>query len=628
MLRRTGGAEELMPWYSREKGAYSMQGFGRGRSGFLTEEEKADRPRITGAFLKRVLSYLVPFWKQLLLVLLAILLATVLRMLPAILTGRIIDEGLIGRDLGALVTLIGLSLGVTLLSNLVGMLESYLNTWVSQHITFNMRNRMFRHLQGMSQRFFTSNHQGDLITRMTSDISGVQQIIAGTFTSIISNLLTLVVAAVAMYQKNWVLATVGIVIVPLFALPTRRAGKTRWTLTREAQERQDEINGILNETLSVSGQLLVKLFGRENYEASRYEEANSQMVKLNIRQSMAGRWFRVLLGTFSSMGPMLVYLIGGILMMRYDAALSVGDITVLVALLGRMYGPVNSLLNMQVDWIRSMALFARIFEYFDLPQEVQNAPDAVTPDAIRGEIVFDSVDFAYEKDRQILHDVSFRVGQGRTTAIVGPSGSGKSTIINLLLRLYDVSGGGIRLDGTDIRQLDLAFLRRSIGLVTQHTYLFNASIRDNLLYAAPDAAEEDLIAACKKANIHDFIARLPEGYDTQVGNRGLKLSGGEKQRLSIARVLLKDPAVVVFDEATSALDSIAESLIQDAVAPMLAQRTSIVIAHRLSTVLSADEILVVEAGRIVQRGTHAQLLAQGGLYERLYQTQLGVEEGE
>ena len=601
-------------------------GMGRGRGGFLTEEEKAERPRITGAFLKRILSYLLPYWKQMLLVLLAILLATVLRLLPSILTGRIIDDGLIGRDLNALVLLIALSVGVTLAANLVGLLESYLNVWVSQQISFDMRNRMFRHLQGMSQRFFTGSHQGNLITRMTSDIAGVQQTLAGTFTSIISNILTLVVAAVAMYQKNWILATVGLVIVPLFALPTRRAGKTRWTLTREAQESQDEINGILNETLSVSGQLLVKLFGREAYEAARYEAANKRMVKLNIRQNMAGRWFRVVLSTFSSIGPMLVYLIGGILMIRHGADLSVGDIAVLVTLLGRMYGPVNSLLNMQVDWIRSMALFTRIFEYFDLPQEVKNAPDAITPKNMRGDIAFESVSFSYEPDRQILNNISFDLNSGRTIAIVGPSGSGKSTVISLLLRLYDVSGGRITVDGIDIRKLDLAFLRRNIGLVSQDTYLFNGSIRDNLLYAKPDATDSQLVEACTKANIHDFIASLPLGYDTQVGNRGLKLSGGEKQRLSIARVLLKDPAVVVFDEATSSLDSIAESLIQEAVAPMLAERTSIVIAHRLSTILASDEILVLQAGRIVQRGRHHDLLAQGGLYARLYETQFGAAE--
>ncbi len=604
-----------------------QQGMNRGRSSFLTEEEKENRPRITAAFLKRILSYLRPFWKQLALVTLTILLAAVLRLIPAILTGRIIDEGLIGRDLNRLVLLIGLSLGITVLSNLSGLMESYLNTWVAQHITFNMRNKLYHHLQGMSQRFFTSMNQGDLITRMTSDISGVQQIIAGTFTSIISNILTLIVAAAAMFQKNPILAAVGLIIVPLFALPTRKAGKTRWMLTREAQEQQDEINGILNETLSVSGQLLVKLFSREAWEAERYGNANQKMVRLNIRQNMAGRWFRMMLNTFSSMGPMLIYLIGGILLMRHGAPLSVGDITVLVALLGRMYGPVNALLNMQVDWIRSMALFSRIFEYFDMPHEVKNAPDAVRPSQMRGDIVFDQVSFSYEGDRQILKDISFTLQNGRTMAIVGPSGAGKSTIISLLLRLYDVKGGSIRIDGLDIRQLDLDFLRKSIGLVTQDTYLFNASIRENLMYAAPEAGEAQLVEACQRANIHEFIASLPEGYDTLVGNRGLKLSGGEKQRLSIARVLLKDPAVVVFDEATSSLDSIAESLIQEAVGPMLAQRTSIVIAHRLSTVLAADEILVLQDGMIVQRGKHHELLAQGELYAKLYETQFAAAEG-
>ncbi len=600
-----------------------QQGMGGGRfsRGFLTEEEKAARLPITAAFLRRVLSYLLPYWKQLLLVLLAILLATVLRVLPAILTGRIVDEGLIGRNWGKLALYVGLSLGVTLLSSLVGVLETYLNTLIAQNVTFGMRNRMYAHLQAMPHAFFTTNSQGDLITRMTSDISGVQQVISGTFTGIVSNVLTLVVAAVAMFQKNWILALAGLVIVPLFAIPTRRAGKTRWSLTREAQAAQDSINGILNETLSVSGQLLVKLFGREAYEYARYEAANKRMVRLNVRQGMAGRWFRVALDTFSSIGPMLIYLIGGWLMLRRGAALSVGDVTVLVALLGRMYGPVNALLNMQVEWIRSMALFQRIFDYFDLPVDVTNAPDAVIPPKMKGHVRFERVDFAYEPSRPILKDVSFDLPSGRTIALVGPSGSGKSTMINLLLRLYDVTGGAVTVDGVDVRKLDLGFLRGNIGLVTQDTYLFNATIRENLLYARPDATREMMEDACKKASIHDFILSLPDGYDTVVGNRGMKLSGGEKQRVSIARVLLKNPAVVVFDEATSSLDSIAESLIQEAIAPMLRQRTGIVIAHRLSTILSADEILVLRAGEIVERGCHAELLARGGLYKELYDTQ-------
>lgn len=594
---------------------------GRAGRGFLTEEEMANRPKVTGALLKRIFSYLKPYWKQLVLVLACIVVSSYFTLLPSILTGRMIDEGLIGRDLGRLILLIVLSLAVTLAANLIGVAESYLNTWIAQHITFDMRNAMFRHLQAMSQRFFTSNNQGDIITRMTSDIDGVKTIITNTFTSILSNAITLVVALVAMFQKNWILALVGLVVVPLFTLPTRKAGKTRWTLTREAQAYNDEINGILNETLSVSGQMLVKLFGKEDYEYARYEKLNENMIRLNIRESMAGRWFRVAITTFSSIGPMLMYLVGGILMMRYDAKLSVGDITVLVALLGRMYGPVNNLLNIQVDWIRSMALFTRIFEYFDMPVEIENKPDAKTPETVVGTVSFEHVDFAYEPSRKILKDINYTLTAGDCVAIVGPSGSGKSTLINLIPRLYDPTAGRVVFDGEDVRDLDLKWLRKNIGIVTQDTYLFNGTIRDNLLYAKPDATEEELVDACRRANIYDFIEKQPDGLGTMVGNRGLKLSGGEKQRLSIARVLLKDPALLIFDEATSALDSISEKAIQDAIDPLIQERTSILIAHRLSTILAADEILVLKEGRIVERGQHKDLVGLGGVYTELYETQ-------
>ena len=600
---------------------------GPGRSSFLTEEEKANAPKVTPELLLRVFSYLRPYWKQLLLVLACIIVSSVFTLMPSVLTGRIIDEGLIGRNLPMLVKLIILSFGVTVAANLIGVLESYMNTWIAQHITFDMRNAMFRHLEGMSQRFFTTSSQGDIITRMTSDIDGVQQTITNTFTSILSNSITLIAALIAMYQKNWILATIGIIIVPLFTIPTRAAGRTRWSLTREAQACNDEINGILNETMSVSGQTLVKLFCKEDYEYGRYEEANRRMIGLNIKESMAGRWFRVVITTFSSIGPMLLYLVGGILMMKYDQNVTVGDITVLVALLGRMYGPVNQLLNIQVDWIRAMAMFTRIFEYFDMPLEVKNAPDALVPEAAFGEVSFENVRFAYEKNRPILKDVNFRLEHGHSIAIVGPSGSGKSTIINLIPRLYDVDEGTVYFDGVDVRKLDLHFLRSNIGVVTQDTYLFNGTSRDNLLYAKPNASEEELREACGKANILDFIEEQPEGFDTMVGNRGLKLSGGEKQRLSIARVLLKDPALIIFDEATSALDSISEKKIQDAIDPLVESRTSILIAHRLSTILAADEILVVRDGQITERGTHKELLAKGGVYKELYETQFKLPEG-
>ena len=597
---------------------------GRGARDFLTEEEKQNKPKVTRELLLRVFSWLTPYWKQMLLVLLCIIVSSVFTLLPSVLTGKIIDEGLIGRNLPRLIQLMVLSLGVTLAANLIGVAESYLNTWIAEHITFDMRGQMYRHLQRMSQSFFTTNNQGDIITRMTSDIAGVRSIITSTLTSIISNTITLITALVMMYRSNWILATLGVIIIPLFTIPTRTAGKNRWTLAREAQECSDEINGILNETLSVSGQLLVKLFGREDQEFERYQEVNGKLVKLNVKESMAGRWFRVVISTVSSIGPMLLYLVGGILIMNYDAELTVGDITVMVALLGRMYGPVNNLLNIQVDWIRSMALFTRIFEYFDMPVEIQNAPDAIKPEASTGTVEFKHVDFSYNPERQILKDISFRLDSGNSIAIVGPSGSGKSTIVNLIPRLYDVDAGSVTLDGIDVRQLDLEFLRRSVGIVSQETYLFNGTIRDNLLYAKPDATEEELIAACEDANIYDFIKSQEAGLDTMVGNRGLKLSGGEKQRISIARVLLKDPALLIFDEATSALDSISEKKIQDALDPLIDTRTSILIAHRLSTILAADEILVVKDGQIVERGVHSALVKAGGVYTELYNTQFSV----
>ncbi len=599
---------------------------GRMGQAFLTEEEKENRPQVTRALLSRVAGFLRPYWKQMLLVLLAIAATSILNLWPALLTGQIIDEGLIGRNLPRLIQLILLSFGVLLGANLLGVGESYLNTWIAEHITFDMRNRMYKHLQMMSHGFFTGNKQGDVLTRMTGDIDGVRSVMTGTLTSILSNSITLVFAVLALFQRNPVLAVVGILVIPLFVIPTKKAGKTRWNLTREAQANTDEINEVLTETLSVSGQLLMKLFAKEDYEYSRYESRNRKIISLNIRERMAGRWFRVVITTFSSIGPMLLYLVGGILIIRYGSDLTVGDITVMVALLGKMYFPVNSLLNIQVDWIRSMALFKRIFDYYDLPVEIENSPDAITPTRRAGEIRYSDVSFAYDPARPILSDINFTLSQGQSLALVGSSGSGKSTIIHLLARLYDVDEGSIEIDGIDLRQLDLKYLRQSIGIVSQDTYLFNGSIRENLLYAKPDATEDELLDACRKANIYDFVIRQHEGLDTLVGNRGLKLSGGEKQRISIARVLLKDPAILIFDEATSALDSISERLIQDAIEPLLKSRTSIVIAHRLSTILAADEILVLENGRITERGTHPELILRDGHYKDLYDTQFPESE--
>ncbi len=604
-----------------------MSGVRRGRIGgrsgrYLTPEEKKNRPKITKALLTRIFSYLKPYWKQLLLVWLAIILSAIFGMMPSILTGKIIDDGLIGQDFKLLAILILASLGVLTLSNLLNVFISYLNVWVSQRISFDMRNKMYAKLQSMSHNFFTSSKQGETISRMTSDIGGVQSVIAGTLTNILSNIAVLSTALFAMYRKNWILATLGVIIVPLFTIPTKRVGRTRWGFALESQKCNDKLNQTLNETLSVSGQLLVKLFTNEKLEYDRYKNMNRQMLRLNIRESMAGRWFWLVINILTNIGPMLIYLAGGALMIVYGKSdLTVGDISVMVALLGRMYRPVNQLLNIQVDIVRSMALFTRIFEYFDMEVEIKNIEEPLVLPSLRGDIEFRNVYFHYDKAVPVLKGLNFKLAAGKSIAIVGPSGAGKSTIINLIPRLYDVIEGQVLIDGHDIRELDLYFLRRNIGVVTQDSYLFNGTIRENLLYAKADATEDELIKACKEANIHDFIVSLPKGYDSLVGNRGLKLSGGEKQRVSIARVILKNPPILIFDEATSSLDSISESLIQKAIDPLIGSRTSLVIAHRLSTIMAADEIFVLKDGEIVERGSHSELVKDRGVYRELYETQ-------
>ncbi len=597
-------------------------GFGRKMGRELTDEEKANKPKITKQLLARIFSYLKPYIKQLLLVFVCIIASAVLGVLPSMLTGRMIDDGLIQKDFDILVRLVAASFGVLLLSNAITALETYVNTWVAQHITYDMKNEMYAHMLTMSQRFFTQNRQGDVITRMTSDIDGVRTVVLNTMTSIFSNIAVVVTTAVALFQKNWVLALIGVGIVPLLTIPTNNVGKKRWRIALKVQEQNDKLNQELNETLSVSGQQLVKLFGNEKREYDKYKSINGERTRLGIRERMAGMLFWRTMNIFTSMGPMLIYLAGGFMIIKLGVtSLSVGDITVIVALLNRLYRPVDQLFSVQVDIVRSMALFTRIFGYLDLEPDIKNKPGALKPAETYGRVEFDSVSFCYQQGKKTLDDISFVIEPGSTVALVGPSGAGKSTIANLVPRLYDVSGGRVLIDGLDVRDLDLRYLRKSIGLVTQETYLFNGTIRENLLYAKADATDDELIKVCKDANIHDFIVSLKDGYDTQVGNRGFKLSGGEKQRVSIARAMLKEPVIIILDEATSALDSISESLIQSAFERLLKGRTSLVIAHRLSTIIAADNILVVEGGRIVQSGSHQQLVGQDGVYKNLYETQ-------
>ncbi len=598
-------------------------GRGLGPRGFLTEEEKQNLPKVSGALIRRILGYLKPYWLQFLLVFVTILLSAVVGLLPSIITGRIVDEALVGKDLRLLVQLLVMAFITLTGSQVISVLESYINAWISQRIIFDMKNQMYDHLQHMPHAFFTSEKQGDIITRMNTDISGVSSVISGTLSSIVSNIATVVTTLVALFTMSWKLALVGIVVIPLLVLPTKSAGKSRWQLLSESQAKNDELNDIINESLSVSGSLLIKLFTQERYINEKFRNTNKEVTALQTRESRAGSWFRVVMGIFTNLGPLLIYLAGGYLIIRMnDTTLTVGTITATVNMINRLYRPVESLLNVSVDMTRSMALFTRIFGYLDMEAAVKNANVVIKPSFDKKtDITYKDVEFYYLDDVPLIKDLSFHVPSGKMYAIVGPSGSGKSTVVNLLPRLYDVKSGSVRINDIDVRDIDLTYLRQNIGMVTQEAYMFNGTIRENLLFAKKDATQEELEEACKIANIHDFIVSQPDGYDTQVGNRGLKLSGGEKQRLSIARVILKDPKILILDEATSALDSISESSIQNALNVLMEGRTSIVIAHRLSTILQADRILVISGGKIVEEGEHEELIAMNGVYKQLYETQ-------
>lgn len=593
-----------------------------GPRGFLTEDEKKNMPKVTKELIVRILGYLKPYWLQFAFVFAAILLSAAVGLFPSILTGRIVDQALVGKDMALLIRLLLMAFCTMAISQVIGVLESYINSWISQRIIFDMKNQMYRHLQYMPHSFFTSEKQGDIITRMNTDISGVSTVISGTLSSIVSNLATVVTTLTALLSMNWKLALVGIAIIPLLILPTRSAGKKRYELLTESQAKNDEMNQVINETLSVSGSMLVKIFTREEKEYERFRQINEDATNLALKERRSGKWFGVVMGMFSQLGPLLIYFAGGLLIIsRNDPTLTVGTITATVSLINRLYRPVESLLNIQVDFTRSLALFTRIFDYFDRENTILNPENGARPKVDMEPIEYDHVVFSYDSEKPLLTDVSFTVPGGKMYAIVGPSGSGKSTVVNLIPRLYDVLGGSVKIAGTDVRDFDLQYLRSCIGVVTQESYLFNGTILDNLRYAKEDATMEEIEAACRIASIHDFIMSQPKGYETEVGNRGLKLSGGEKQRISIARVILKDPKILILDEATSALDSISENAIQDALEAMMKGRTSIVIAHRLSTILKADSILVVKDGVIAEQGTHEELLALGGTYRMLYETQ-------
>jgi len=584
-------------------------------------------PKVTKKMLSRIMSYFWPYWMKMLLVIGIIIVIAILGLVPPLLIKNIIDNALPQKDMVLLSLLILVSMGTTVILGLLQVAQSYLSIWISKHIILNMKNQMYSHLQNMSLNFYTSAKPGEIITRITSDIDGIQETFNTTVVNALSSFVVLISTAIALITMNWKLAIVGMAILPTFIIPTRKVGKLKWKIASESQEKISDLNQIIQENFSISGALLTKVFTKEKDELAKFEQANNEVISLQIKESLVGRWFRMTITTFIAIGPMLIYFYGGYLFIKGE--ISIGSIIAFVALLGRLYLPVSQLSNIHIDIIRSLALFQRIFEYLDQKQEIENKPGAARLGVIKGKVAFERVCFSYNSKVKVLEDISFSVNPGTMVALVGSSGVGKTTITNLIPRLYEVNKGSIKIDDRDIRDVTLESLRNQIGIVMQEPYLFNDTIEENLKYGKNDVTKKEMIEACKAAYIHDFIMALPDNYKTIVGNRGIKLSGGEKQRVSIARVILKDPRIMILDEATSSLDSVSEMYIQKAMVPLLKGRTSFVIAHRLSTVLAADQIFVIENGTVAESGTHGELIKKDGLYRQIYDTQFkGYKEGE
>ena len=575
-----------------------------------------DKPKVRGKIpWRRTGAFFLPYWRQEATVLLCILLGTTLGLAPPLFTKNLIDTALARHDLNLLWLDVGGMVLAALIAALLGVYQGYLNSIVGEGIMRDIRTSLVAHLHGLPISFFTNTKTGEIMNRVSSDVDNVDNVVTGTLVTIVTNLVTIVTTVATIFILDWRLALVSIAVLPLMVLPLFPVGRKMYDVRKLTREKRDEIESITQETLSISGITLIKSFVRERFEADRFYRVGTDLMKLEINLAMVGRWFIAAIGATVTVGPALVWLAGG--WFAINSGLTIGAIVAFVAYLGRLYGPASALIGIQVQIVSALAVFERIFEYLDMEPEAEK-PDAIALDRVRGEIRFDDVHFSYTSDRNALDGVSFRIEPGQLAAFVGPSGAGKTTITQLVPRFYDPQSGTISIDGHDLRDVTRESLRDNIGIVTQETYLFHDTIGSNLRYGRQDATQAQIEAAARAANIHEFIAGLPDGYDTIVGERGHKLSGGERQRLAIARVLLKDPCILILDEATSALDSHNEALIQDALVPLMAGRTSLVIAHRLSTILNADVIYVVEAGKIVESGTHAALLAREGAYASLY----------
>ena len=584
--------------------------------------------------LRRVTGLFRPYRRQVTWVGLLIVLTSALGVISPLLVKQVFDKALFvvgGPRIGLLLWLCAAMVAVPAIASALGVWQTYLTNEVGQQVMRDLRRKLFAHLQSLSLRFFTATRTGEIQSRLANDVGGLQSVITDTASTVLGNATTLISTLVAMAVLSWQLTLLSIALLPLFIWLTGRVGKVRRRLTAKTQVALAEMSAITEESLSVSGVLLAKAFGRQDRDAERYSTQNEELARLQVRQQIVGRAFFAVVSTFFSVMPVAVYLVAGIQLHEHDA-ISAGTVVAFTTLQTRLFMPIGQLLQTSTEISSSLALFTRVFSYLDLEADIVDPAEPVVLAEVKGEVGLADVRFSYESEppegaergrRWALQGLSLTVRPGQLAAIVGPSGAGKTTISYLVPRLYDVTAGAVTLDGHDVRTLGLAQLADSIGMVTQEAYLFHATVRDNLAYARPDASMDDIQAAARAAHIHDRIMEFEHGYDTVVGERGYRLSGGEKQRLAIARVLLKNPRVLILDEATSALDTVSERLVQAALEPLMAGRTTIAIAHRLSTIRAADVIFVVDGGRVVEQGTHDELLLHDGLYSTLYQQQYG-----